>query len=63
MKQYIEYVTDYLLVGLDVPKLYNSANPFNFMELISLEGKTNLFEKCVRDYSRTFVMVNGLNTL
>ncbi|PBK83764.1 ferritin-like protein [Armillaria gallica] len=44
MKKYIEYVADYLLDGLGVPKFYNSVNPFQFMELISLEGKTNFFE-------------------
>ena len=56
MSQYIEFVADRLLVQLsthDVPysKLYNSENPFDFMELISIEGKTNFFEKRVSDYS------------
>ncbi len=63
MKQYIEYIADYLLVGLGVPKLCNCVNPFDFMELISLEGKTNFFEKHVGDYSRAFVAVNGPNSL
>lgn len=50
MCQYIEFVADHLLVQLGVPKLYNAANPFDFMELISLEGKTNFFEKRVGEY-------------
>ncbi len=63
MKKYIEYVADYLLYGLGVPKFYNSVNPFQFMELISLEGKTNFFEQRVGDYSRVFVASGGLKTL
>ena len=51
MKQYIEFVADRLIVQLGYPKIYNSANPFDFMEMISLEGKTNFFEKRVGDYS------------
>ena len=51
MKQYIEFVADRLLVQLGYSKHYNSANPFDFMEMISLEGKTNFFEKRVGDYS------------
>ena len=50
MKQYIEFVADRLIVQLGYPKIYNSANPFDFMEMISLEGKTNFFEKRVGDY-------------
>ncbi len=53
MSQYIEFVADRLLVQLGFPKLYNSNNPFDFMEMISLEGKTNFFEKRVGDYSLT----------
>ena len=56
MKQYIEYVADFWLVRLGVPKLYNSTNPFDFMELISLSGKTNFFEKRVGDYQKAGVM-------
>lgn len=52
MSKYIEFVADRLLVQLGYAKLYNSANPFDFMDLISLEGKTNFFEKKVSDYSR-----------
>lgn len=56
MKQYIEFVADRLLVELDCPKLYNSTNPFDFMEHISLEGKTNFFEKKVGEYQKAGVM-------
>jgi ribonucleotide reductase beta subunit family protein with ferritin-like domain len=52
MQQYIAFVADRLLVQLGVEKVYKVANPFDFMELISLEGKTNFFEKKVSDYSR-----------
>jgi ribonucleotide reductase beta subunit family protein with ferritin-like domain len=52
MSQYIEFVADRLAVQLGCPKLYGTANPFDFMELISLEGKTNFFEKKVSEYSR-----------
>lgn len=51
MKQYIEYVCDRLLKQLDYEPIFNSQNPFDFMELISLEGKTNFFEKRVSEYS------------
>ena len=52
MSQYIEFVADRLAVQLGLNKLYNTANPFDFMELISLEGKANFFEKKVSEYSR-----------
>ena len=51
MSQYIEFVADRLTVQLGYEKIYNTANPFDFMEMISLEGKTNFFEKRVGDYS------------
>lgn len=51
MKQYIEFVADRLVVQLGYPKIFNSSNPFDFMEMISLDGKTNFFEKRVGDYS------------
>ena len=51
MSQYIEYVGDRLAMQLGVEKIYNSANPFDFMELISLESKTNFFESRVSDYA------------
>jgi ribonucleotide reductase beta subunit family protein with ferritin-like domain len=52
MAQYIEFVADRLAVQLGAPKIYKTANPFDFMDLISLEGKTNFFEKKVSEYSR-----------
>ena len=51
MAQYIEFVADRLLIQLGYNKLYNSANPFDFMEMISLEGKGNFFEKRISDYA------------
>ncbi|KAF4520757.1 hypothetical protein B566_EDAN007386 [Ephemera danica] len=56
MKQYIEFVADRLLVELGCAKIYNKENPFDFMEHISLEGKTNFFEKKVGEYQRLGVM-------
>ena len=53
MSQYIEFVADRLIIQLGYPKLFNSSNPFDFMELISLEGKTNFFEARVSEYSRS----------
>lgn len=55
MRQYIEFVADRLLVSLGYPKIYNSANPFDFMEMISLQGKTNFFEKRVSEYKKAGV--------
>ncbi|KAK7033546.1 Ribonucleotide-diphosphate reductase (RNR), small subunit [Paramarasmius palmivorus] len=52
MRQYIEFVADRLLVTLGNEKVYNSTNPFDFMDMISLQGKTNFFEKRVSDYSK-----------
>jgi ribonucleotide reductase beta subunit family protein with ferritin-like domain len=52
MTTYIQFVADRLAVQLGIPKIYNATNPFDFMELISLEGKTNFFEKRVGDYSK-----------
>jgi ribonucleoside-diphosphate reductase subunit M2 len=53
MSQYIEFVADRLAVQLGSKKIYGTQNPFDFMDLISLEGKTNFFEKKVSDYSRS----------
>ncbi len=55
MCQYIEFVADRLLVALGCPKIYNVANPFDFMETISLQGKTNFFEKRVAEYQKAGV--------
>ena len=52
MSQYIEFVADRLAVQLGAQKVFGTANPFDFMDLISLEGKTNFFEKKVSEYSR-----------
>lgn len=56
MCQYIEFVADRLLVALGCDKAYNATNPFDFMELISLQGKTNFFEKRVAEYQKSGVM-------
>ena len=55
MGQYLEFVTDRLLTELNCPKSYDSENPFDFMDMISLEGKTNFFEKRVSDYRKAGV--------
>ena len=51
MCQYIEFVADRLLLALGNPKHYNATNPFDFMDLISLQGKANFFERRVSEYS------------
>ncbi len=58
MCQYIEFVADRLLVALNHDKVYNVENPFPWMDLISLEGKTNFFEKRVGDYQKSGVMAD-----
>jgi ribonucleoside-diphosphate reductase subunit M2 len=55
MKQYIEYVADRLLLELGANKHYHTKNPFDFMEMISLQGKTNFFEKRVGEYAKAGV--------
>ncbi|KAI3417925.1 uncharacterized protein J3R85_014057 [Psidium guajava] len=61
MGQYIEFVADRLLGALGYGKMYSAANPFDWMELISLQGKTNFFEKRVGEYQKASVMssING----
>ncbi|MBL7943304.1 MAG: ribonucleotide-diphosphate reductase subunit beta [Flavobacteriales bacterium] len=56
MQQYIEFVADRLLVELGNEKVYNKTNPFDFMEMISLQGKTNFFEKRVGEYQKAGVL-------
>ena len=56
MKQYIEFVADHLLISLNLQKIYNATNPFDFMDMISLQGKTNFFEKRVGEYQKAGVM-------
>jgi ribonucleoside-diphosphate reductase subunit M2 len=58
MTQYIKFVADRLVVQLGYKKIYNVSNPFDFMELISLEGKTNFFERRLGDYA----LANKSNT-
>lgn len=59
MSQYIEFVADRLLMELGNEKVYNATNPFDFMELISLQGKTNFFEKRVAEYQKAGVLNNS----
>ncbi len=61
MQQYIEFVADRWIGELGYPKVYHSSNPFDFMEMISLQGKTNFFEKRVGDYQKAGVM-SGKNS-
>ncbi|WP_047548556.1 ribonucleotide-diphosphate reductase subunit beta [Psychroserpens sp. Hel_I_66] len=56
MSQYLEFVTDGLLADLGCEKVYNTANPFDFMDMISLQGKTNFFEKRVSEYQKAGVL-------
>ena len=56
MTQYLEFVTDRLLVELGCEREYNTTNPFDFMDMISLQGKTNFFEKKVAEYQKAGVM-------
>jgi ribonucleoside-diphosphate reductase beta chain len=58
MCQYIEFCADRLLLALGCDKFYNATNPFDFMEMISLQGKTNFFEKRVAEYQKSGVMNN-----
>jgi ribonucleoside-diphosphate reductase beta chain len=59
MSQYIEFVADRLLVELGTDKEYNVTNPFDFMDMISLQGKTNFFEKRVGEYQKAGVLNNS----
>lgn len=59
MSQYIEFVADRLLLQLGQKKYYNATNPFDFMEMISLQGKTNFFEKRVAEYQKSGVMTDN----
>lgn len=63
MCQYIEFVADRLLEALGYSKVYNTTNPFDFMELISLQGKTNFFEKRVGEYKRASVGVGKADNI
>jgi ribonucleoside-diphosphate reductase subunit M2 len=59
MSRYIEFCADRLLVDLGCAKRYNVQNPFDWMEMISLQGKTNFFEKRVSEYSKSGVGVDS----
>merc|ERR1711981_1366405 len=59
MTKYIEFVADRLLVALGHPKIFGASNPFDWMELISLQGKTNFFEKRVGEYQKAGVMASA----
>jgi len=59
MSQYIKFVADRLLFSLGVPKYYKVENPFEWMEMISLQGKTNFFEKRVSEYAKSGVGVEA----
>ncbi len=59
MKQYIEFVADRLMLELGYNKIYNSKNPFDFMDMISLQGKTNFFEKRVAEYQKAGVKTSS----
>jgi len=63
MSQYIEFVADRLLVSLGCGKIYNSTNPFDFMEMISVQGKTNFFEKRVAEYLKAGVMTERADNM
>ena len=63
MTQYLEYVTDRLLLEFGCEKVYESTNPFDFMEMISLEGKTNFFEKRVSEYQKAGVKSGGTGSI
>lgn len=56
MGEYIEFVADRLLGALGVARVFNAKNPFDFMDMISLQGKTNFFEKKVGEYQKAGVM-------
>ncbi len=62
MKQYLEFVADRLLVDLGCSKVYGVENPFDFMQNISLQGKTNFFEKRVGEYQKAGVLNSSENT-
>jgi len=59
MCQYIEFVADHLLKSLNCKKIYKSENPFDFMDMISIQGKTNFFEKRVAEYQKSGVSDAG----
>jgi ribonucleoside-diphosphate reductase beta chain len=63
MVQYVEFVADFWLTELGCPKVYNVTNPFDFMDMISLQGKTNFFEKRVGEYQKVEDRAIDFNSL
>lgn len=63
MTEYLEFVTDRLLLEFECEKAYDAKNPFDFMEMISLEGKTNFFEKRVSEYQKAGVKSGGTGSI
>jgi len=59
MKEYIEFVSDRLLVQLGYEKIWNTSNPFDFMEMISLRPKSNFFEIRVGEYAKSTISENN----
>ena len=59
MIKYIEFIADRLCLQLGIKKIFNSVNPFDFMETISIEGKTNFFEKRVGEYGLAEKKISG----
>ena len=62
MKQYLEFVTDRLYVSLGYEKVHNAQNPFDFMQNIAIEGKTNFFERRVGEYQKANVLNKAVDT-
>ena len=62
MSTYIEYVADRLLCSLGFEKIFFSKNPFDFMEMISTEGKTNFFEKRVSEYAKRSALNDNIGS-
>lgn len=63
MKKYIEYISDRLLLNLGCSKIFNSDNPFSWMDLISLQGKTNFFERRVSEYQRPLNIIKSIDNV
>ncbi len=63
MCDYVKFVADHLLSSMGLDKIYHSVNPFPWMELISLEGRTNFFEKRVSEYQKANVMATREETV
>ena len=63
MSQYIEYIADRLLVSLNYEKIWNTPNPFDFMESISCQGKTNFFESRPTQYQKATVLNTGRHNI